>query len=197
MLFEQEKLTPGMRARALSRLFHRYALRETPEPPSREHVPVEVLTAHGELERYLRYMLEAAFNTRPAAARPALRRIERLLDALPESIMQTLPATPEQDWMRCYRDLVRLHDLLDEADLCEGAEEYSTIVTKMVQLAEAVSTASAVSVNAGGMFTLWLMQAHLRRYSPRKRRTPRKKKRPTKRKRSKLPPNATEPKVAH
>ena len=193
MLFEQEKITPGMRARALSRLFHRYALRETPESPGREHVPVEVLTAHGELERHLRYMLDAAFNTRPAAARPPLRRIERLLDALPESIMQTLPATPEQDWMRCYRDLVRLHDLLDDAELCTGAEEYATIISKMVQLAEAVSRGSAVTVNAGGMFTLWLMQAHLRRYAPRKRRPSRRKKRSAKRKRTNR--TATAPKA--
>lgn len=184
MLFEQEKLTPGMRAQALSRMFHDYAMRDPATPqPLGEHVPIEVLTAHGELERHLRYMLEAALNTRPSTAKPQLRRIEHLLDTLPQSIMQTLPATSEQDWMRCYRELVRLHDLLDDAELCESAEEYATIITKMAQLAEAVSGASAVSVNAGGMFTLWLMQSHLRRYSPRKRRTTRKKKRATKRKR--------------
>lgn len=186
MLFEQEKLTPGTRAQALSRLFHSSALRthgETP-PTGGEHVPIAVLTAHGELERRLRYMLEAALATRPAAAKPRLRRIERLLDTLPESIMRTLPATPDQDWMLCYRELVRLHDLLDEAGLCESAEEYAGLITKMSRLAEAVSAGSAVSVNAGSMFTLWLMQSHLRRYSPRKRRAPRRKKRRTPRKRT-------------
>lgn len=177
MLFEEEKLTPGIRARALSRQFQNYAQRAAGGLGGSEHVPVEVLTAHGELERRLRYMLEAAFTTRPSSARARLRRIERLLDSLPEGIMQTLPATTEQDWMRCYRELVRLHDLLDEAELYESAEEYATIISKMAQLAEAVSQASAVSVNAGSMFTLWLMQSHLRRYSPRKRRPARKKKR--------------------
>lgn len=188
MFFEQEKLTPEKRASALSKLFHRYARREG-EEIGREHVPVSVLTAHGELERHLRYMIDAALSTRPAASRPKLRRIEKLLDALPESIMQTLPATPEQDWMRCYRDLVRLHDQLDEAGLCESAEEYATLTAKIVQLAEAVSDASGVSVNSGSMFTLWLMQAHLHRYAPRRRRT-RKNKRPTKRKRSAHTPRA-------
>lgn len=182
MLFEQEQLTPGMRARALSSLFHSYVQRAPGSAATELHVPVEVLTAHGELERHLRYMIDAAVNSRPAAAKPRLRRIERLLDTLPTSIMQTLPATPAQDWMRCYRDLVRLHDLLDEADLCQSAEEYATIISKMTQLADAVSRSSGVDVNAGGMFALWLMQAHLRRYAPRKRRTPRKKKRTTKRK---------------
>ena len=184
MLFEQEKLTPGMRARALSHLFHGYAHRETPAEQSKEHVPVEVLTAHGELERHLRYMLEAAFNTRPAALRPRLRRIEKQLDTLPESIMRTLPASPEQDWMRCYRDLVKLHDMLEDAGFYESEEEYATIATKLTQLAEAVSAGSAVSVNAGSMFALWLMQSHLHRYAPRKRRVIRKKKRATKRKRA-------------
>lgn len=186
MLFEQEKITPGLRARALSRLFHSYAQRKPPHEAeaNSEHVPVEVLTAHGELERHLRYMLEAAFNTRPAAIKPRLRKIERLLDTLPESIMSTLPATPEEDWMRCYRDLVKLHDLLDEAGLCETAEEYATITSKMSQLAAAVSEGAAVSVNAGSMFALWLMQAHLHRYAPRKRRANRSKKRSAKRKRS-------------
>ena len=185
MLFEQEKLTPSKRAIALSKQFHSYAHRDqAPQAANSDgHVPVEVLTSHGELERHLRYMLDAAFNTRPAAVRPKLRRIEHLLNTLPESIMLTLPATPDQDWMRCYRDLVRLHDMLDEAGLCDSEEEYATITSKMAQLAEAVSIGSAVSVNAGGMFTLWLMQAHLRRYAPRKRRPIRKKKHSHKHKR--------------
>lgn len=184
MLFEQEKLTPDKRASVLSRQFCTYAQREAAGRGRAEHVPVEVLTAHGELERHLRYMLEAAANTRPATARPHLRRIEKLLDALPESIMQTLPATPNENWMRCYRDLVKLHDMLDEAGLCESEEEYATITAKMAQLAQAVSTGSAVSVNAGGMFTLWLMQAHLRKYSPRRRKPNRNKKRNSKRTRT-------------
>ena len=178
MLFEQEKLTPGKRAGALSRLFSGYALRrETSGEPGGDHIPVEVLTAHGELERHLRYILDAAFATRPAEARPRLKRVERLLDTLPESIMKTLPATPEQDWMRCYRDLVKLHDMLDDAGLCDSEEEYATISAKIAQLAEAVSAGSAVSVNAGSMFTLWLMQAYLQRYSPRRKRTKKKHKR--------------------
>lgn len=188
MLFEQEKLTPGKRARALNRLFLSYAQREQSPCASGDHVPVDVLTTHGELERHLRYMLDAAFLTRPAAVRPRLRRIEKLLDTLPASIMKTLPATPEQDWMCCYRELVKLHDLLDEAGLCESGEEYATITGKMVQLAEAVSAGAAVSVNAGSMFILWLMQTHLQRYSPRKRRAIRRKKRASKRKRNHASP---------
>lgn len=183
MLFEEDKLTPGKRAAALSRLFHSYAhkAREWEEEP---HVPVEVVTTHGELETRVRYMLEAAFNTRPAAQRTTLKRIGRLLDALPESIMTTLPASPEQDWMRFYRDLVKLHDMLDEAGLYTEEEEYSSIVTKMAQLAAAVSAGSAVSVNAGGMFSLWLMQAHLRKFAPRRRRATRRKKKSAKSRRS-------------
>lgn len=184
MLFEEEKLTPGKRASALNSLFLSYAQREQSPCAGSEHVPVEVLTAHGELERHLRYMLDAAFNTRPAAVRPRLRRIEKLLDTLPESIMKTLPATPEQDWMCCYRTLVRLHGMLDEAGLYESREEYATITGKMVQLAEAVAAGAVVSVNAGSMFILWLMQTHLQRYSPRKRRAIRRKKHTTKRKRA-------------
>lgn len=182
MLFEQEGITPGKRAGALNRLFNRQARREG-ESPAPEHVPVEVLAAHGELERHLRYMLESATHAHPSAeARRHLRRIEKLLDSLPESIMQTLPASPSQDWMRCYRDLVRLHELLDDAGLCVGVEEYATIIEKMTRLADAVSSASSVQVTAASMFTLWLMQAHLRRYQPRRRRHARKT-RPDKRKR--------------
>ena len=170
MLFEEDEITPGKRARALSKLFHEQTARER-APQAADHVPMEVLAAHGELESHLRYMLNAALDKRPPhAVKLNLRRIERLLDTLPESILCTLPAAPTQDWMRCYRDLVKLHELLDDAGLCVSMEEYATVIAKMMRLAAAVSEASAVQVNAASMFTLWLMQAHLRRYAPRRRR---------------------------
>lgn len=181
MLFEQESITPGKRAAALNSLFCAKAAR--PRLTScAEHVPVEVLEAHGELESHLRYMLEAACKSRPdKASQRQLRLVEKLLYSLPESIMQTLPATPETDWMRCYRDLIKLHELIDDAGLCIEAAEYATIIEKMVRLAEAVSENSAVQVSSASIFTLCLMQAHLRRYRPGKRRPSRKKKRTHKR----------------
>ena len=177
MLFEQESLTPGKRADALSRLFCTLAAR-TREGVSAEHIPLSVLEAHGDLENHLRYMIEAAYASCKDKKRLSqLRRIEKLLDSLPTGIMQTLPASPEQDWMRCYRDLVKLHDMLDEAGLCVDAQEYAAIIEKTARLAQAVSEGSAVQVNAASMFALWLMQAHLRRYQPRRRRPARRKKR--------------------
>ena len=189
MLFEEDQITPAKKARALSKLFHSRASRAQ-EPSPADHVPVEVLAAHGELESHLRYMLDATLDKRPPhAVKLNLRRIEKLLDSLPESILQTLPASPAQDWMRCYRDLAKLHDLLDDAGLCVSVDDYATVIAKMTRLAEAVSEASAVRVTAASMFALWLMQAHLRRYAPRRRR----KSRTTKRKRRQTRPARSKP----
>ncbi len=177
LLFEQESLTPGKRAEALRALFHAAAHRERSEPHT-GYVPVEVLAAHGDLDSHLRHLVTVAFATtrKDPVRQRLLRRIEKRLNTLPESIMQTLPANTEQDWMRCYRDLVELHEWLDDAQLVEDAQEYSTIIAKMLRVAETVSEASAVRIGAGSVFALWLQRVYLDRYSPRKRRAPRAKK---------------------
>ena len=64
-----------------------------------------------------------------------------------------------------------MHGLLEVAlpDLDE--EEYTAIVQKTVQLAEAVAASAAVEVSAASMFALMLVQAHLNKYeAPKPRR---------------------------
>lgn len=145
------------------------------------HVPVAVLEAHGDLAVHVRFILDAARNNRSLSREQQrmLHKTERLLDSLPESIIETLPAGPEDNWLQLYRKLVDMHGLLEEAlpDLDE--EEYTSIVQKMVQLAEAVADCAAVEVSAASMFALMLVQVHLNKYESPKPRLARRAKRKT------------------
>ena len=177
LLFETQSLTPGERADALHRLFCNYATQKQ-ETHSAQYVPQDVLDAYGELESRLHHLLNAAAFAHPdRAVSSLLRKIEKRLAALPESIMQSLYATPDQNWILCYRNLIELHDLLEDAHLVNDAQEYATLVEIMTRLALALSKSAAVRVDAASMFALWLMQAHLRRYSPRRCRALRKSRR--------------------
>lgn len=171
MLFEREPLTPKGRYTALNRLFADFARRggAKPEPG---HVPVEVLSAHGDLDSHVRFMLEAAHN-RPQnrEQRRRLHQIEKVMDALPTCIMETLPAGPDENWLCLYRKLVQLHGLLEDLEPGLDAEEYAAIVQKMVQLAGAVARFASVEVNAASMFALLLIQVHLHKHSPARRRS--------------------------
>lgn len=175
MLFEREALTPRRKLDTLTRLFHQFSERKG-ECARDGHVSVAVMDAHGELDARLRYILEAASRRSPSREQHArLRKIEKLLDSLPEAIMTSLPATADENWMCLYRRLVELHRLLKE-DLLD-AEEYSALVQKMATLAAEVSRESAVSINGASMFTLLLLQLQLEECSPRRKRRPRKRKR--------------------
>lgn len=175
MLFEREPLTPRGRKDVLMRLFGA-AARRGEEWALADYVPVAVLEAHGDLAAHVRFILDAARNNRSLSKEQQrlLHKAERVLDALPSSIMETLPAGPEDNWLQLYRKLVDMHGLLEDAlpDLDE--EEYTSIVQKMVQLAVAVADCAAVEVSAASMFALMLVQVHLNKYeSP--RRLPRRK----------------------
>lgn len=176
MLFEREPLTPEGRFQVLLSLFNRVATKSAPSPV-KGHVPQTVLEAYGDLNSHIRYILESAGRHAPdRAAHARLRKIEKLLDELPDSIVQTLPAGPQENWLLLYRRLVALYELLDEPEVGMDAEEFASVVQKMVQLAGAVAQESAVEVDASSMFTLLLMQIHLHRYSPRKKRPVRRRK---------------------
>ncbi len=177
MLFEREQLTPEGRLQTLERLFEQLA-RRPGEAPKQGYVPVDILEAYGDFNAHIRFLLEAAASQGGDTARVRhLRRIERELDALPESIMATLPAGPEENWLNFFRKLIQLHRMLDDAQLDWDKEEYRSLILKMVQLAQRVSQASAVDVNAASMFTLLLIQVHLHHQDELKQRKPRKKKR--------------------
>ena len=180
LLFETQCLTPGGRAHALQRLFSRVASQPQSQH-SPQYVPQDVLAAHGELESRLRHLLNAATLARPDRARLALlRKIDKRLTALPTRILSALSASTEQDWMVCYRSMIELHELLEDAHLVDDAQEYATLVEIMTRLAHALSQSAAVRVDAASMFVLWIMQVHLQRYSPRrKRRSSRRKTRPS------------------
>lgn len=178
MLFERTALSPQGR---LEVLVHRFeeAARRTGVTAEHGHVPVETLEAYGDFATHVRYLLESAA---PATKEQRLlvSRIERLTAALPDELMQNLTTGPDGNWMSFYRKLIQLHGMIQEADIPLEAEEYSTFVNKMVQLADAVSRVSAVEINAASMFTLLLLQMELQRQRPTKRRRPaRKKKRKT------------------
>ncbi len=173
MLFEREALTPEGRLQVLTSLFNRVARGATP-PLEKGHVPQNVLEAYGDLNSHIRFILEAAGKrTAERSAHTRLRKVEKLLDELPEAIVQTLPAAPEENWLLLYRRLVALYEMLDDPDVGMDAEEFAAIVQKMVQLADAVAHESAVEVGAASMFTLLLMQIHLHRYAPRKKKSTR------------------------
>ncbi len=177
MLFEREQLTPQGRLHTLESLFGQLA-RRPGEASKHGYVPVDILEAYGEFNAHIRFLLEAAAAQRGDAARTRqLRRIERELDALPASIMDTLPAGPGENWLAFYRRLFQLHRMLEDAQLDLDAEEYRSLILKMVQMAECVSRASAVQVNAASMFALLLIQVHLHHQDELRQRKPRAKKR--------------------
>ena len=180
MLFEREPLTPTGRKEVLMRLFGA-AARRGEEWSVANHVPVAVLEAHGDLAVHVRFILDAARNNRSLSKEQQrmLHKTERLLDSLPESILETLPAGPEDNWLQLYRKLVDMHGLLEDAlpDLDE--EEYTSIVQKMVQLAESVADCAAVEVSAASMFALMLVQVHHNKYEAPKPRPVRRSKRKT------------------
>ncbi len=177
MLFEREQLTPQGRLQALESVFSHIA-RRPGEPPKPGFVPVEVLEAYGDFNAHIRFLLEAATSKAADSTRVRqLHRLTRELDALPEGILVTLPAGPDGPWLAFYRKLFHLHNMLEDAQLELDAEEYSTLILKMVTLAERVSAASAVTVDAASMFSLLLIQIHLRHQDELRHRKPRKKKR--------------------
>lgn len=185
MLFEREALTPTGRKEVLMRLFGA-AARRSGERPAGSHVPVEVLEAHGELAAHVRFILEAARNRNLSREQQRLmHKAERLLDSLPDSILETLPAGPEGNWLQLYRKLVQMHGLLEDAVPDLDAEEYTAIVQKMVLLAEAVAASAAVEVSAASMFALLLVQVHLNKYEPVKPRRQRRRRKTAARKSSK------------
>lgn len=195
MLFEREALTPSGRKEVLMRLFGA-AARRSGERPVGSHVPVEVLEAHGDLAAHVRFILDAARNRNLSREQQRLmHKAERLLDSLPDSIIATLPAGPDGNWLQLYRKLVQMHGLLEDAVPDLDAEEYTSIVQKMVLLAETVAASASVEVSAASMFALLLVQVHLNKYEPAKpRRTARKRKsqgRKTTRKKSGSPKTAS------
>ena len=185
MLFERETVTPHGRLATMEELFARVARRETAiYEPGR--VPVEALEAFGNLETPLRYMLEAASSGCKDRTRLAqLRKVEKCLNTLPDALMTSLSAGPEENWMCMFRHLLQLHTLLTDAGIGTDAAEYSTLLQKMVQLAETVSQAAAVEISPASMFTLLLMQVEMQRINaPRKRRKATRKRRKTKTRKS-------------
>ncbi len=170
LLFEQQNLTPGERADTLRRLLSNVAFQPQPQH-SPQYVPQDVLDAYGELESRLKHLLNAATLARPDHSQAALlRKVDKKLAALPEHIMQALSASTDQDWMIGYRSMIELHELLEDAHMVNDAQEYATLIQIMSRLALALSQSAAVRVNAASMFVLWLMQMHLQRYSPRRKR---------------------------
>ncbi len=191
MLFHREQLSAQGRLHALETLFGQLAKRPG-EAPAHGHVPVDILEAYGEFNAHIRFLLEAAASqSREPARVRQLHRIERELDTLPEGIMDTLPAGPGENWLVFYRRLIRLHRMLEEAELGLDEEEYRSLILKMVQMAECVSRASAVDINAASMFTLLLIQVHLHHQDEARHRKPRPRKRrrsPRKATKRALPP---------
>ena len=186
MLFERETVTPQGRLAAMEELFARVAKRsDAVHEPG--HVPVETLEAYGDLETPLRYMLEAASAGCKDRTRLAqLRKIEKCLNALPEALMTSLSAGPEENWLCMFRHLLQLHTLLTDAGIGTDAAEYDTLLEKMVQLAEAVSQVAAVEISPASMFTLLLMQVEMQRINAprRKRKTTRKRRKAKPRKKA-------------
>lgn len=166
MLFERETVTPQGRLAAMEALFARVARRsDIVNEPGR--VPVAAVEAFGNLETPLRYMLEAAAAGCKDRTRLAqLRKVEKCLNSLPEALMTSLTAGPEENWLCMFRHLLQLHTLLTDAGIGTDAAEYATLLHKMVQLAETVSQAAAVEISPASMFTLLLMQVEMQRINP-------------------------------
>lgn len=83
--------------------------------------------------------------------------------------MLSLHATPRENWICCYKDMARIHELLDGANLVVDAQEYVTIVEQMVKLVQAVSAVSRVQINAASAFALWLLRSQCLPKQKRKR----------------------------
>lgn len=185
MLFEREPLSPQGKADVLVRLFAEAAQQHADTAPRPGVVPRAVLEAYGDLSSHVRFMIEAAAHAPGGKEKHRqLRKIDKLLDALPESILLALPATSDTNWMILYRALVQLHGLLEDTLPEMDADEYTAIVQKLVHLAEAVAEHAAVRINPASMFTLLLMQVHLHKYSPSRKKTvskPKKRKKTSKR----------------
>ncbi len=175
MLFERKPLTPQGRMLALESIFEQVA-RRPGEAPAAGRVPLRALEAYGDFETHLRYILEANASHADKARRTTIRRVERALNTLPDALLTSLPAGPENNWLCFFRRLVQFHRLLVEAEVGLEQEDYTNIVMKMVQLAEAVSECSSVSVNAASMFALLLLQVELHQQRPRRRRPAKRKK---------------------
>lgn len=189
MLFERETVTPHGRLAAMEELFARVAKRrDTAHEPG--HVPVETLEAFGDLETPLRYMLEAASaGCKDRTQLSQLRKVEKSLNKLPEALMTSLSAGPEENWLCLFRHLLQLHTLLTDAGIGTEAGEYATLLQKMVQLAEKVSQAARVEISPASMFTLLLMQVEMQRINqPRKRRKPARKRRKARPRKTAAPP---------
>ncbi len=177
MLFEREQLSPQGRLQVLEDLFRKSASRPG-AVCEKGHVPLDILDAYGDFNVHTRFILEAAASRRGDLSRQRqLRKVERELDALPASILETLPAGPGDNWLGFYRRLIHLHGMLEDLQLELDAEEYRSLIQKMVLLAQSVSRASAVKVDAASMFTLLLIQVQLHRRDEVRRRKPRRKKR--------------------
>lgn len=176
MLFERKPLTPQERMQTLEAIFEQVA-RRPGEAPAAGRVPLRALEAYGDFETHLRYVLEAGAAHAGKDRRATIRRVERALNILPEALLTSLPAGPENNWLCFFRQLVQFHRLLVQAEIGLEQEDYTNIVLKMVQLAEAVSECSSVAVNAASMFALLLLQVELNQQHPRRhRRTPRRRK---------------------
>lgn len=176
MLFERKPLTPQERMQTLEAIFEQVA-RRPGEAPAAGRVPLRALEAYGDFETHLRYVLEAGAAHAGKNRRATIRRVERALNILPEALLTSLPAGPENNWLCFFRQLVQFHRLLVQAEIGLEQEDYTNIVLKMVQLAEAVSECSSVAVNAASMFALLLLQVELNQQHPRRhRRTPRRRK---------------------
>ena len=174
MLFEREPLTPKGKANVLTGIFAEVAGRSASDKSAQGVVPREVLEAYGDLSSHVRFMIEAAAHTQLSKeAHKNLRKVEKLLDALPECIMQSLKASAMSNWMLLYRKLEQLHGLLEDNLPAPDADEYYAIVRKLVRMAETVATHASVQINAASMFTLLLMQAHLHKYAPTRRKATR------------------------
>ena len=174
MLFERKPLTPQERMQTLESVFEQVA-RRPGEAPAAGRVPLRALEAYGDFETHLRYVLEAGAAHANREQRAAIRRVEKALNTLPDALLTSLPAGPENNWLCFFRQLVQFHRLLVQAEVGLEQEDYTNIILKMVQLAEAVSESSSVTVNAASMFALLLLQVELQQQRPSRRPTKRKK----------------------
>lgn len=174
MLFERRPLTPQGRMQALEAIFEQVA-RRPGEGPELGRVPLRALEAYGDFETHLRYVLDAAASHASKDRRSVIRRVERALNTLPDALLTSLPSGPDANWLCFYRSLISFHRLLVQAEIGIEQEDYTNIVLKMVQLAEAVSESSSVTINAASMFALLLLQVELHHQRPKRRkRAPRK-----------------------
>lgn len=185
MLFDHHVLTPQGRLVAMERIFEQQANREG-EMLDHGHVPVEVLEAYGAFETPVRHTLEAAqAHTKDRTQLARLRKIERTLNALPDALMGSLCAAPNEDWLNFYRRLIELHTLITDTTAELDSEEYEAMLQRMVMLADSVSRHSRVRVEAGAAFTLLLMQIEFQRQRPKKAKRKSRRKKKVKRKTTK------------